>query len=147
MVRKIVLHCALVLSLTATSAFARDVEEKYSISEALNSDKVKSAIYDDVALYWGDQEHPAVVQKFGRFSTSKRANSWGKSRYGACNWALASSIKALQDRAVREGGNALINISSNIKNHERSSATTYRCLAGRAMVNVALKGTVVTINK
>ena len=71
----------------------------------------------------------------------------GKSGEQACEWTLASAIIELQNRASSEGGNAIINIKSNIKNELSSSATDFDCLRGSKMVNVALEGTVVTLGK
>lgn len=98
-----------------------------------------------VALYWGDQPHKKIVKNYGEFKTSKRTNAFMKTTKNACQWALASAIKVLQNRALREGGNAVINIKSNIKNNEISICSDFSCLAGSAMVNVALKGTVVKL--
>jgi len=130
---------------TATIVLARDALVQFPIENAMTSLKVKSELYSNIKLYWGDQEHPAVKTTFGEYKTSQRTNALGKGREEACQWALASSIRELQARAQREGGDAVINIKSNIKNMEMSSATEYECLAGSIMVNVALKGTVVKL--
>ncbi len=127
------------------TARAADVKETFSIKDALANDKVKNALVKDVALYWGDQSHPKVLQTYGEYKTSKRTNAFGKSREFACQWALASAIKVLQERAVREGGNAVINIRSNVQNNELSSSDRFECLAGSMMVNAALKGDVVKL--
>ena len=141
------LFCTLFLTTLFSMATvqAADVTVSLSIQDALANAKVKNALLKDVALYWGDQEHPKVVQTFGEFKTSKRTSTFGKGREFACQWALASAIKVLQDRALKEGGNAVINIKSNIQNNEKSSSSQFECLAGSMMVNVALKGTVVKL--
>ncbi|MCL7487557.1 MAG: YbjQ family protein [Desulfobulbaceae bacterium] len=130
---------------TTTIALARDEQVQFSIEDALNSLKVQSELNPAVQLFWGDQKHPEAQTTFGEYRTSQRTNALGKAREEACQWALAACIKELQARALREGGNAVINIKSNIKNIETSSATEYQCLAGSVMVNVALKGTVVKL--
>jgi len=127
--------------------FAADVLEKVSIENSMAMEKVKEQFNGDIAFYWGKQKYPAVEKKFGNYKSSKRTNAFGKNREDACAWAMASALDALQDRAVREGGNAVINIQSNIKNMAESSETTYNCLAGSMMVNVALKGDVVKLAK
>lgn len=110
-------------------------------------EKVKNLFDDEISFYWGNAPHGKVTKKFGTYKTSKRTNGFAKVQSQACAWAMASSLAALRDRAQKEGGNAVINIVSNIKNNEESSETAYSCLAGKVMVNVALKGTVVTIQK
>ena len=142
---RIVTFIIFISACIATSAMARDTIIQLPVEDALNSLAIKSELYTNVQLFWGDQKHPEPKTVYGEYKTSQRTNALGKSREDACQWALASSIKELQARAHREGGNAVVNIKSNIKNVEKSSATEYECLAGRVMVNVALKGTVVKL--
>ena len=44
-----------------------------------------------------------------------------------------------QQRAEREGGNAVIDIVSVTMNKKTESATQYRCIAGSTVVHVGLK--------
>jgi len=125
-------------------ARAADTLATFSIQDALNTPKIKAKL-KNIKLYWGGQSHPKVSKDFGEFKTSQRSNAFGKSRESACQWALLSSILRLQDRALKEGGNAVVNIRSNIQNEEFSSETEFKCLAGTMMVNVALKGEVVKL--
>jgi uncharacterized protein YbjQ (UPF0145 family) len=53
----------------------------------------------------------------------------------------------MQERAQKEGANAVIGIKSNYKNIERSSETEYMCGSGALMSGVALKGRVVELAK
>jgi len=145
MKKKTVLFFAVIFCFLASTTSANDVLSKFSISDALQNEKVKQSLNNDIALYWGDQSHKEIIKNYGSFKTSKRTNAFMKTKESACQWALASAVKALQDRAVKEGGNAVINIKSNIKNNEESSSTDFTCLAGSAMVNVALNGTVVNL--
>jgi len=147
MISRIFVSAALVFSFLVAPAFAADVLEKYKIEDAMNLPKIKSQFSGDIEFYWGDQPHPPVTQTHGTFKTSKRTNAIGKSRGQACSWALASALVALRDRAYKEGGNAVINVVSNIKDRQESSAENFSCLAGSMLVNVALKGTVVTLTK
>lgn len=134
---------AIALCLT-TLAQAEDVKVTFSIKDAIDNPKIQAKL-GDIKLYWGEQNHPKVVKNFGEFSTNNRTNAFMKGREEACQWALATGLISLQERALKEGGNAVIDIRSNIKNREMSSATEYECLAGSMMVNVALKGTAVTL--
>lgn len=147
MKKSIVLFGLVFLFLGAAAVQAEDVKEHYSIESAMELEKIKNMFADgDVAFYWGNTGHPGVAKKFGNFKTSKRTNAFMKDREQACAWAMASSLKALRDRARREGANAVVNIVSNIKDIEESSNSEYSCLAGSVMVNVALKGDVVTLS-
>jgi len=147
MIKRIFTVCVLVLFMSVSLAAAKDVIEKVSIKEAFEFEQIKELFGDDISFFWGEQAHPSVSKKFGNYKTSKRTSAFAKERVWACSWAMASALDALRDRAVREGGNAVINIVSNIKNNEESSTTEFTCLAGRMMVNVALKGSVVTLGK
>ena len=145
--RNIILSGLILLFFGMNSAYAADSLVKYPIKDSMELEKVKNLFDDDISFYWGTAPHGKVTKKFGTFKTSKRTNAFGKEQSQACAWAMASSLVALRDRAVKEGGNAVINIVSNIKNKEESSETAYSCLAGKVVVNVALKGDVVTISK
>jgi uncharacterized protein YbjQ (UPF0145 family) len=131
--------------LSAAPAFARDTVENYPIEPALRSEPGK--VGDDVALYFAGQPHPAVVKKMGEFATNKKTNAFGKSDADACQHVFLSAVIELQDRARKEGGNAVINIKSNYKNEVRESATEFTCGAGAVIAGVALKGDVVTLRK
>ena len=138
----IVLTCLVCLSLV----HAREDIKSFPIEPVLNSDDGKQKLAD-VAFYFGDQAHPKVVQKLGEWSTSKKTNAFNKSDQAACDWAFLTALITMQQRALREGGNAVINIKSNYKNVETSSETEYQCGAGNIMAGVALKGTVAKIEK
>lgn len=138
------LLCILIFGV-AGLAIAADTLVTLPIGEALDDLEIKKEISEDIKLYWGEQDYPKPETVYGEFKTSQRTNAFGKSREDACQWALASSIKELQARARREGGNAVVNIKSNIQNREKSSETDFDCLSGTLMVNVALKGTVVKL--
>jgi hypothetical protein len=56
-----------------------------------------------------------------------------------------SAVIALQERAKREGDNAVIDIKSITKHNDLVSATQFRCDDGAFASNVALTGTVATL--
>ncbi len=145
MKRKVFLMSIAVVLFATPFVWAADEVLSFSIEEALNDPKIEGALFSDVPLYWGKQAHPSVAKKYGEYKASKRTNALGKSKEAACRWALATSLKVLQMRAVKEGGNAVVNIRSNIYNNEKSSATEFDCLAGRAMVNSSIKGDIVKL--
>lgn len=127
------------------TADARDDRLKFPIAEAMQSETFRDKLGSDVKFYWADQNHPPVDQKYGEFPTNKKTNAFNKSDQEACEWVLLSALIALRDRALREGGNAVVNIKSNYKNREFASETEYECGAGTFVAGVALKGTVVRL--
>ena len=85
------------------------------------------------------------LKSYGTFETSKKTNAFNKSDLVACQHVFLSAVIELQERARKEGGNAVINIKSNYENHIRESATEFTCGAGAVIGGVALTGEVVTL--
>lgn len=144
---KLLLVTGLVVVLGAQAAEARDDAMVLSVQDALNSPKAKGVLDGSIAFYFGKTHHPAVVKEFGTYSTNKKTNGFGKSDVDACNWALLSALVTLQERAQKEGGNAVINIESNYKKKEKSFDSEFECHAGAFVTGVALKGDVVKLKK
>ncbi len=145
MIRKALATAGMMMIMTASTASAADVLQHLSIHNAEKTAVMQESLGNDIKFYWSNQQHPAVSQTIGTYTTSKRTNGFRKAPEDSCARALASALIAFQDRARREGGNAVIDIKSNIKNQEEASAIEYSCLVGSIMVNVALKGTVVKL--
>lgn len=143
--RYIKLTAIVALSFAASQAFARDSVDTYSIARALQSDDGK--VGSDVALYFAGERHPAVLKTLSEAATNKKTNAFGKSDEDACRHVFLSAVIALQHRARAEGGNAVINIKSNYKDHLTSSATEFTCGSGALIAGVALKGEVVKLKK
>ena len=144
---KNILLATIVNLLLVTAAFARDSVENYSIAEAMALEQTKNTLGTEVSFYFGDTPSPKAVTKYGEFKTNKKTNAFNKSDLQACQWAFLSAMVALRDRALKEGGNAVINIKSNYKSNLNSSTETFQCGAGNVVAGVALVGTVVKIEK
>lgn len=133
------------LVLCSSHVFARDDVGSYSITNIMNSDVAKSKLGKDVSFYFGEQSYGKALKDFGEFKTNKKTNAFGKSDEEACNWVFLSAMIALKERAIKEGGNAVVDIKSNYKNNLISSTETFQCGAGAVMAGVALTGKVVTL--
>jgi hypothetical protein len=134
---------ALCATLTTSQAFARDSVADYSVDAALASEPGK--VTPDVALFFAGQKHPVVLQSFGEFATNKKTNAFGKSDMEACQHVFLSAVLELQDRARKQGGNAVVNIKSNYRNELRASPSEFTCGAGAVIAGVALVGDVVKL--
>lgn len=132
----------LVLCAVSASAQARDDRVTFEIQPLLESTKAKEALLS-VPLYFAEKSPTSFDSKYGEVSTNKKTNAFMKSSQEACEWAMLSALKALQERALREGMTDVINITSNYKNKPFSSATKFECGSGAVMAGVALKGTLV----
>lgn len=132
--------------MTYASAKGRDDHIKLPIQGALEKGQsYKETVGSDIKLFWGTQKTPAVDRKMGEFTSNKKTNAANKSDQDACDLAFISAVIGLQQRARREGGNAVINIHSVYRGEDSDSPTEFVCGAGRFIAGVALKGTVVKL--
>jgi len=133
-------------SLSLANAAGRDDHLKLPIQGALEKGQsFKDTVGTDIKLYWGTQKTPAIDRKMGEFTSNKKTNAANKSDQDACDLAFISAVIGLQQRARKEGGNAVVNIRSVYRNEDSDSPTEYVCGAGRIIAGVALRGTVVKL--
>ena len=132
--------------MTYASAKGRDDHIKLPIHDALEKGQsYKDTVGSDIKLFWGTQKTPVVDRKMGEFTSNKKTNAANKSDQEACDLAFISAVIALQQRARKEGGNAVVNIRSVYKQEDSDSPTEFICGAGKIMAGVALRGTVVKL--
>lgn len=143
--KKLVSLLALGLMAMASTADARDDRLKFPIADAKATDAAKEKLDGSIKFYWGKQKHPGVEKKLGEFTANKKTNFVGKSDKEGCEWVWLSAMISLQERAHKEGGNAVIGIKSVYKRDELVSETEYECGAGSFMGGVALRGEVVKL--
>ncbi len=134
-----------VFTFCAGTAMARNDILDFPIEEALSQEQAKESLGNEVRFYFGDQAHAKPLKSWGVFSSNKKTNAFLKSDDESCNWAFISAMISLRDRALKEGGNAVVNIKSNYKGKTTSSETTFQCGAGNIVAGVALKGKVVQL--
>ena len=115
----------------------------YPIADALAVPEYKQDL-KGMKFYFGNQSHPPVAKSFGVKTTAQRASKDNEGNED-CARAFASALIRLRSVALREGGDAVINIKSNWKHNEVSSETYYQCATGALMSGVALKGEVVKL--
>jgi len=144
---KIAIHIALslVLVFATSTSQARNEVLRFSIEEALSQPEAVSRLDSSIRLFFGDQAVPAIERKLGTFTSNKKTNGLNKSDAEACNWAFLSAMMSLQERAAREGGNAVVNIRSFYRKSEFSSASDFECGAGTFVVGITMVGEVVTL--
>lgn len=125
---------------------ARDDELHLPVSNVMENDEYASQLAG-VKFYFGDQPHPAVASRFGEWQSNKKTNAFNKSDQFACDWAFLTAMKALRDRALSLGADAVINIRSNYKKRRFESQTEYMCGAGKIMAGVTMRGEMVKLAK
>ena len=144
---KIAAGC-MILALGASPALARDDRLMFPVAEGMEKGKTtKDRIDSDIRLYFGKQKTPAVDRKMGEFTANRKTNATNKTDKEACEISFVSAVVSLQQRARREGGDAVVNVHSVYKNEMRESDTEYLCGAGTFAAGVALRGTVVKLKE
>ena len=138
------LACSLLL-MGGASAEARDERLMLPIKEALDSPRAQGKISEDVKLFFAGEKYPDPVRQMGTFKSNLKTNAFGKSNREACNWVFLSTVLSLQERARKEGGNAVVDIKSIYKNAVTASPSEFMCGAGNVVAGVALEGTVVKL--
>lgn len=131
-------------SFVASSAMARDDVSKFSIADVLNKPEFAAKL-EGVKFYFGKQAHPAVARTIGTYTSNKKTNAVGKSDIEACQWVFLSALVSFHDRAIAEGGDAVVDITGYYKKQPFSSETEFQCGAGATIAGVTLKGTVVKL--
>ena len=145
MKNRIATACALAAVAFMSVAQAKDDRLKMPIKDAMETVDAKDKLGTDVKFFFGSQTTPKAAQTFGTFTSNKKTNFANKSDEEGCQRAFLSAMIALKDRALREGGNAVVNIQSNYKDAKFESETEYECGAGKILGGVALRGTVVKL--
>jgi uncharacterized protein YbjQ (UPF0145 family) len=129
----------------APSLHAADEWQEFPAAAAIKSPLGQKKLLPTIQVFMKGQSHPGIVKKFREFKTNQRSSKFGKSVQEACDTAFLSGLIALQKRAEREGGNAVVDIYTITKNKKFESPENYQCIAGSMISNVALMGTVVTL--
>ena len=135
---------AVAASLMAGVADARDTRLKLPIKDALAAPAAQEKLGSDVKFFFGP-EAPKAAQSMGTYMSNKKTNFASRTDKDGCEWAFLSAMLSLKQRAITEGGNAVINIESYYKKNTFSSATEYECGAGAVVGGVTLRGTVVKL--
>ena len=138
---------ALILTVIAAPAIAKDKDYKLPFAEVLAMPEAKQQLDGSVKFFLAGQETPKVLRRIGEDVSNKKTNGFGKDDGTACRWAALSALKAFQDSAKSMGANAVIDMVSYYKKVTFSSPTEYQCVAGSVIVGVALKGTYAKIGE
>jgi len=141
------LHLVLLAALAGftAAADARDERLKMPLKDALATPAAQEKMNPAVKLYFGDTPHAKPELTLGTFTANKKTNFFNKSDKEGCEWVFLSAVLALQQRALKEGGNAVVDVHSVYRNATLRSRTQYDCGAGAVVGGVALRGTVVKL--
>jgi hypothetical protein len=146
MIKRFLLSGLLIITLSS-AAQARNTRYILKIQDVLSGADYQQKVGNQVTFYFANQPAPKVAQELGEYVTNKKTNSFGKSDESACQWAMLSALIQLRDRALEEGGNAVIDVVSYYDKNEIPDKSEYECHAGAVIAGVALKGTVAKLAK
>ena len=121
----------------ATSLNARD-DVKYHSLDFLNGPKAKNFLLPNVSISFGTGYSGQVIVK--DLTSNKKTNGFNKSYEEACQIALLSALKTFQERALKEGGTKVVNLTGYYKKQPFNSKTQFQCGSGALMSGVTLKG-------
>lgn len=127
----------------AAPAAARDDRLMFPIRDVLDAPPARQKLDRGVRLHFGKGYGGVIGKDLGVWETNKKTNAFLKDDKTACGWAFLSAVLELQERALKMGGNAVVDITSIYKNIPTSSGVEYMCGAGSIMAGVALKGRVI----
>ena len=134
---KKILSLAAVLAVS-TSLYAKNDTMRFSIQNALNSELAKEKLDPSIKFSFGSGSKGAIIAK--QLTANKKTNAVGKSDEAACQRAFISALITFQERAKREGGNKVVNLTSYYYKKDFDSKTEFECGVGNIMVGVTLKG-------
>jgi len=142
---KILISGLLFLAIFSNAAHARDTEVLIESKVAVER-QAKGGLLD-IPFFMKGQKHPGVKKKIGHWKSTRKGRGAFQSDLDACSRTFVTAIKSLQQRAIKEGGNAVINIKSYTKDVPYEHPSKFRCVAGAIIVHVAVEGDVVVLNK
>ena len=135
----------LTLTTCTTTAFARNTEVLIKAKVAVER-QAKGQLLG-IPFYMKGQKHSKVKKTIGHWKSSKKGRGAFQSDLDACSRTFVTALKTMQQRAIKEGGNAIINITSITRDEPFSHPSKFRCVAGSVIVHVAIEGDVVILKK
>ncbi|HEY9026890.1 MAG TPA: excinuclease ATPase subunit [Burkholderiaceae bacterium] len=138
---------SLLALVAAMPAFARNTPVTVTLQSVLDMPEAQGKLDGSVKFYLAGAPTPKVIKKFGEDTSNAKTNAFNKSAEEACRWNALSALIKLQDKARREGANAVIEITSYSEKVAFSSPTDIQCSDGAFLAGIALKGTYATVGK
>jgi hypothetical protein len=135
----------LMLAAASTQAVGRDDRLNFPIADVYANEGLKAKLDPDVKLFFGNQAYPQPETTWGLYTSNRKTNFFNKSDKEACEIAFVSALISLQERALKQGGNAVVGIRSLYRKEHFISEMEYQCGAGDVVGGVTLRGEVVRL--
>ncbi len=136
-----------IATLLSFQVFAKDDLLMFDVEAALNTPAAQQKLNKGVSFYFGESKHPRIKKELGATRTNKKTNGFTKNATDSCQWVFLSAMMSLQNAAVKQGGNAVIDIKSNFKGNEINHDSQFQCGKGFIMASVAFTGIIVSLDK
>ena len=134
------------LAIVAVSpALARNTAVTVTLQSVLEMPEAQGKLDGSVKFYLAGAPTPKVIKKFGEDTSNAKTNAFNKSAEEACRWNALSALIKLQDKAHRDGANAVVDITSYSEKVAFTSPTDIQCSDGAFLAGIALKGTYATV--
>ena len=125
-------------------AQARETELFVSAEGAVNSEHAVGYLLDVPFFLKGLPGAPTGKALFTVTSEQATRGAF-RSDTASCRIAFLTALRKLQERARRDGGDAVVNIVSVTRDVRTESPTDFRCVAGAMIVHVGLEGTILDV--
>jgi uncharacterized protein YbjQ (UPF0145 family) len=132
---------ALAVAVFAQSAQATTEVKTLPLEPVLSQQPAGS----EIALYFGDQAHPAVKVALGDTSQGTRIARRVDDQVTACNRALSEALDKLRSYAHDHNANAIVNIRTNFHSTQTASATEFTCGVSGSAAALRVQGDVVVL--
>ena len=134
------------LALVAVApAMARNTAVTVTLQSVLEMPEAQGKLDGTIKFYLAGSPTPKVLKKLGEDTSNAKTNAFNKSAEEACRWNALSALIKLQDKAKREGANAVVEITSYSEKVLFTSPTDIQCSDGAFLAGIALKGTYATV--
>ena len=142
---KKIIAATLLAAVAIAPAFARNTPVTVTLQSVLDMPEAKEKLDGSVKFYLAGSPTPKVLKKFGEDTSNAKTNAFNKSPEEACRWNALSALIKLQDKARREGANAVVEITSYSEKVAFTSPTDIQCSDGAFLAGISLKGTYASV--
>ena len=136
---------SLLAIVAASPALARNTAVTVTLQSVLEMPEAQGKLDGSVKFYLAGSPTPKVIKKFGEDTSNAKTNAFNKSPEEACRWNALSALIKLQDKAKRDGANAVVDITSYSEKVAFTSPTDIQCSDGAFLAGIALKGTYASV--
>ncbi len=136
---------AILLAGLVYPAEARNVPYRLPLQPLLDSPQFRDSGSSDMMFLFGNTPSVPGISVISSLVVTRKARIPGKADEIACATAMVAALRELRDHAVRQGGNAVVNVNSAFRGNIFSSATDYECHAGSHSVVITLQASIAKV--